>query len=922
MLLKENEKFLRIYAPKAEFDDFTSLFSYCLYSSLSILYTQFYSCHCAINSSQQTVIELEIKRIAISLRALDVPLNQRIKLNADGYHTSPTHQRTPLVPRDLGEDFNLDCDDEISRPLDSRKPKNAKTSLFIVTSLVYALLLIVICVSYVISDVTTHQLPVMYYEGFFTYLYGASILFLLYVFCFLLQESTCCSGGKQPKAPKEKKPKKQKPKKPDPNEKAETAEAKPEEKAGKSSGKDKEKGGKPSPYQEVYPKKKRDLVRAQSSFQETQPEAEAAVSPRQRKRKTTQDAHGSFFLRVGAIAFGLGSLIYIGLEFGSFFEVPFDSPCHQILRGVNPLLQMIFTFMQMYFIFMNSRLNIHRFKVLARFGLMHVVATNICVWIRTLVLEAQKEITAYYLDRVNEPEENQFAENLRQHTLIHAGMTMGTELGPAPPDAEWISKPSRSLNMPGISAEDSPGHLLDRLIRSTISSNIPTTTLISTTTPASTTFLPTTTSTSFVETTTAARNFFQSGFNAINSGFNNLKDSILDTETTTPKPVVYERPVFSLGDSAESFSTSEPGFLDGFISTVANKLGSISDLRPDPTSNIDHEFESLNEKFNILPRAEAFRGLSTFPPFHLNATSCERNNILGTTVPDSTPYLYPFIIEYSLIGAVVIYVMWKHIGRYPKFSQDEDLEHRLEVMLSRRAVALAQSNSGRVDCVGASKGLFFGLLMLVGSMICLILFFVLVRHEQFRIMAYYLADASHGILMILAILAILIGFCRVTSLKFRCEESTNLNDILLRVSAFGLFLYSVFSVIAGALNAHKDDQNLLVTITSSIAIFQVILQLLFIADVSRRRVHLPEHDRTKPGRQIVTFLLICNISMIAIYTFEAQKVMANPVQKDFYGFITWALIQRVTLPLCIFHRFHSAVTLAEVWKTTYKARLE
>lgn len=151
----------------------------------------------------------------------------------------------------------------------------------------------------------------------------------------------------------------------------------------------------------------------------------------------------------------------------------------------------------------------------------------------------------------------------------------------------------------------------------------------------------------------------------------------------------------------------------------------------------------------------------------------------------------------------------------------------------------------------------------------------------------------------------------------------------------------MFSVIAGALNCHKDDQNLLVTITSSIAILQVVLQLLFIADVTRRRVHLPEHDRTKPGRQIVTFLLICNIAMVAIYTFEAQKVVANPVsiffkyilmiitdwsflqvQKDFYGFILWALVQRVTLPLCIFHRFHSAVTLAEVWKTTYKARLE
>lgn len=48
----------------------------------------------------------------------------------------------------------------------------------------------------------------------------------------------------------------------------------------------------------------------------------------------------------------------------------------------------------------------------------------------------------------------------------------------------------------------------------------------------------------------------------------------------------------------------------------------------------------------------------------------------------------------------------------------------------------------------------------------------------------------------------------------------------------------------------------------------------------------------------------------------------SQVQLDFYGFIAWSLIQRVTLPLCIFHRFHSAVTLAEVWKTTYKARLE
>jgi hypothetical protein len=323
---------------------------------------------------------------------------------------------------------------------------------------------------------------------------------------------------------------------------------------------------------------------------------------------------------------------------------------------------------------------------------------------------------------------------------------------------------------------------------------------------------------------------------------------------------------------------------------------------------------------DIIP--QALKALNTTNGTAESPLSCGRVNIMGTIVQESAPYLFPFIIEYSLIGAAVIYVMWKHIGRNPRYVTQEDLEHRLEVMLSRRAVALAHAQQGRVDCVGASKGLFFGLLLLVGSLICLILFFVLIHHPNFKLLAIYLADVSHCVLMVLSIIAIIIGFIRVQSLKFKSEEQSDLNDILLRVSAFGLFIYAVFSVIAGHLNAFTNESNLLVMITGILSVVQVILQLLFIADVSRRRVHLPEHDRSKPGRQVVTFLLICNVTMWIIYTFEMQKVKANPVQLKFYGFLAWAIVQRFTLPLCIFHRFHSAVTLAEIWKTSYKARLE
>ena len=40
------------------------------------------------------------------------------------------------------------------------------------------------------------------------------------------------------------------------------------------------------------------------------------------------------------------------------------------------------------------------------------------------------------------------------------------------------------------------------------------------------------------------------------------------------------------------------------------------------------------------------------------------------------------------------------------------------------------TNYAKTDCVGASKGLFFGLLTLVVGLICLILFFVLIDHEN------------------------------------------------------------------------------------------------------------------------------------------------------------------------------------------------
>ena len=64
-------------------------------------------------------------------------------------------------------------------------------------------------------------------------------------------------------------------------------------------------------------------------------------------------------------------------------------------------------------------------------------------------------------------------------------------------------------------------------------------------------------------------------------------------------------------------------------------------------------------------------------------------------------------------------------------------------------------------------------------------------------------------------------FFRVQKMKFHGEDQSFLGDILLRVSAAGIFAYSVFNVVAGGLGVHSDLRNLLVMAVGGITIIQV-----------------------------------------------------------------------------------------------------
>ncbi|GIY73816.1 hypothetical protein CEXT_35311 [Caerostris extrusa] len=95
--------------------------------------------------------------------------------------------------------------------------------------------------------------------------------------------------------------------------------------------------------------------------------------------------------------------------------------------------------------------------------------------------------------------------------------------------------------------------------------------------------------------------------------------------------------------------------------------------------------------------------------------------------------------------------MWKNIGHNPMFR----IEQSAEDALSRTS---SSQSFHRVNCAGSSRGLFLGLFLLVISTICLIVFFVFIHHENLNLLAVYLSDLSHSIIMLISIFAIIVGF--------------------------------------------------------------------------------------------------------------------------------------------------------------------
>lgn len=100
-------------------------------------------------------------------------------------------------------------------------------------------------------------------------------------------------------------------------------------------------------------------------------------------------------------------------------------------------------------------------------------------------------------------------------------------------------------------------------------------------------------------------------------------------------------------------------------------------------------------------------------------------------------------------------------------------------------------------------------------------------------------------------------------------------------------------------------------------VVQVIVQTPFIIDGLRRCSNSVELQESKPGRELITFLIICNIALWIIETLEIKSYETNGDRIRFYGHPLWTFLSHATLPLTLFYRFHSSACLVDIWKSAY-----
>ena len=129
----------------------------------------------------------------------------------------------------------------------------------------------------------------------------------------------------------------------------------------------------------------------------------------------------------------------------------------------------------------------------------------------------------------------------------------------------------------------------------------------------------------------------------------------------------------------------------------------------------------------------------------------------------------------------------------------------------------------RVDCQSASKGLFAGLLCLVGGIIILIIFFVMKDSPEYKGQMFWIYSGAEIIILTLSIISALAAFVQIQKLSHSFNVPYDLDTLLSSITVTGSYIYGVFGMLA-ALFSLPETQSMVVFAQCALLVIQVTMQ--------------------------------------------------------------------------------------------------
>ena len=305
----------------------------------------------------------------------------------------------------------------------------------------------------------------------------------------------------------------------------------------------------------------------------------------------------------------------------------------------------------------------------------------------------------------------------------------------------------------------------------------------------------------------------------------------------------------------------------------------------------------------------------------------------GTLVGGLAPYLYPLIIEFSVVVVSMWISVWENCGVGVTYSHPtNDKNHGASRGTLHRGISQATEVVPLEKMSGYKNqniGFLLGWVILLGTVsLTLVFIFMLLDPTSYLYEGNPRVVYSYScVLSILLLIAMPVTGYRLSALpskenkKHKDEELGNkvrnhlshvVDRRLLFITAMSMVIYKLLCLICGAATG---QYVLLVDAVFSILAGMVGTVFIYIAFEKYSFTHF--HRKTKPGRQGLEFMRFTNLSLWIVNTFLLKSPVAREDLYELYGPVGGASLSNVFQPLTILFYFHSMICIAEVIVDVY-----